>query len=446
MMLIKNSKYTDRLLARFVIEARTPIAVGSGDKDIMTDAAVATDINGLPYLPATSIAGVIRSMLKIEDTNKLWGYQLKDEGHGSEIAFTEGKILNAAGEVMDGLRHNVFEDPLLCHYANLPIRQHVSIDDKGTAKKHGKFDEQIVYAGTRFCFEIEIVADRNGSESMQALINSLHHQEFRIGGGTRSGFGEIEVISVQTQHLRLSEAEDMQKYLEKSSSLADEHNWWDGSNPQKCKQERRTTYTLDIHPLDFIMFGSGYSDEKGDADMTTVKASKVDWKSGKGVLQTELTLIPASSVKGALRHRVTYHYNRLNGNWATSAAEVKRLTECITEVDELFGYQNGKDTIPGRVFFSDIIEAQSVQKLLNHVSIDRFTGGAIDGALFTEQVDYAPDRSFKLEIVVKGNMVDKLKEAFEAALDDICEGRLPLGGGVNRGNGIFMGTRTPKKD
>jgi hypothetical protein len=34
---------------------------------------------------------------------------------------------------------------------------------------------------------------------------------------------------------------------------------------------------------------------------------------------------------------------------------------------------------------------------------------------------------------------DALK-SFELALQDLCNGRLPLGGGVNRGHGLFTGT------
>ena len=33
----------------------------------------------------------------------------------------------------------------------------------------------------------------------------------------------------------------------------------------------------------------------------------------------------------------------------------------------------------------------------------------------------------------------KIVKAFEAALTDLCKGYLPLGGGVNRGNGTFKG-------
>lgn len=77
-----------------------------GEKDIITDALVATDVNGLPYIPGTAIAGVVRSMLKQDgvDTDALFGFQKKDQGEGSQILFTEAKILNSKGEVVDGLK------------------------------------------------------------------------------------------------------------------------------------------------------------------------------------------------------------------------------------------------------------------------------------------------------------------------------------------------------
>ena len=152
--IIKPTKYTHRFLARLVIEAKTPLAIGSGEKDIISDALVATDVNGLPYIPGTAIAGVVRSMLKQDgvDTDALFGFQKKDQGEGSQILFTEAKILNSKGEVVDGLNiEAVKKDSLLKKYVELPIRQHARINEKGVTVKGGKFDKQVVYAGTRFC-------------------------------------------------------------------------------------------------------------------------------------------------------------------------------------------------------------------------------------------------------------------------------------------------------
>ena len=160
------SGYSHRFLARFVIEAKTPLAVGNGEKDIITEALVATDVTGLPYIPGTAIAGVVRHMMEdagVDTTH--FGFQADDNGQGSEIIFTEAKILNSKGEVIDGLNLKAKEDDLLKHYAELPIRQHVRINEKGVTDKSGKFDEQVVFAGTRFCFEIEMLAKNAEDES-----------------------------------------------------------------------------------------------------------------------------------------------------------------------------------------------------------------------------------------------------------------------------------------
>ena len=73
------------------------------------------------------------------------------------------------------------------------------------------------------------------------------------------------------------------------------------------------------------------------------------------------------------------------------------------------------------------------------MSIDRFTGGALNSALFTEMVRYGG--KLKLDIVIEPSP-DKdedprIMEAFEKALEDLENGRLPLGGGVMRGLGVM---------
>ena len=48
-----------------------------------------------------------------------------------------------------------------------------------------------------------------------------------------------------------------------------------------------------------------------------------------------------------------------------------------------------------------------------------------------------------MEILVSKKEAEKdpqVIEAFEKALDDVTDGLLPLGGGVNRGNGTFKGS------
>ena len=115
-------------------------------------------------------------------------------------------------------------------------------------------------------------------------------------------------------------------------------------------------------------------------------------------------------------------------------------------VQTLFGYENqeAKKQVRGNLLFSDVIKDELTDKsdkILNHIAIDRFTGGAIDGALFSEKTTYGKGHDFTLTILAKERALEGgIQESLEAAMMDICKGMLPLGGGVNRGNGAFSGT------
>jgi CRISPR/Cas system CSM-associated protein Csm3 (group 7 of RAMP superfamily) len=456
-----KTKYTHRYIARIVLEAETPLVVGMGDKNIQTDAVVATDVNGLPYIPGSSIAGVLRHAIG-EDSelgNSLFGMgdkrdkkgEITEEGHGSYLIFSEAKMVGKDGKALDGLQMIDWSDDFYAHFRHLPIRQHVRITEKGVAANTGKFDEQVVFKGTRFCFEMELVSDGSGNldwNKFKSVLNQMSSPSFRLGGGTRSGFGEMKIISIKTKDVDLAKDEGVKFYLNKSSNLSVE---WTGEIHNPSSEEKDwTTYQLDLVPDDFFLFGSGLSDE--DADMTPVKEPVIEWKNDKPEFKENCILIPATSVKGALAHRVAYHYNKLAGNFAEDIEDAMSVTgKNNIAVKTLFGSEgektNGemKDQARGNVIFSDVIESLRLEEhIMPHVAIDRFTGGALDGALFQEKNIYGKGQHFTAKIAVCNSAIedDKIKKALECSLQDICKGLLPLGGGVNRGNGCFSGTLT----
>ena len=221
----KTESLNYRYLARIIIEAATPIVVKSGEKNILTDGVVLRDVNGMPYIPGTSIAGVMRHAWEDAkmDVEKIFGFQKKKDGEGSKVIFTEARILDSEGKVVDGLQQ--VSDSLLLEYKNLPIRQHVRMTHKGVAADKGKFDEEIVYAGTRFCFEMEMLGKESDSENFDKLLGILHNQTFRLGSGTRKGFGEIKLVSIWKKSLNIEDAEDLDLYLSKSSNLEESCHW-----------------------------------------------------------------------------------------------------------------------------------------------------------------------------------------------------------------------------
>ena len=462
-----DGMYRYRLLTCIVMEAASTLAVGSGHKSIMTDSAVARDANGLPYIPGSSLAGVIRHALEEHqdkdrdhpDMDDWMGCQNKDRTEGSRLMVTEAKILDSSGKPADGLLPDAAADPLLRHFTQnrLPIRQHVCISHLGAAEDMGKFDEEVVPAGTRFCFEMELLADEEEKSAglMDDILRSVSADSFRIGGGTRSGFGAMKIVSIGRRDIDLTKELDV--YLAKSSRISPE---WDGfrkisMSGLESHDDGFIRYTLTMKPADFMFFGSGFG--SADADMTYVRNPAVTWSGdGKGTFseaaEEKFILIPASSVKGALSHRTAYCYNMIKGIFADGMTpdELREHTgDSNPAVKALFGSRggdNGEGKARGRAIFTDVtarMPAGACDRILNHVSIDRFTGGAISGALFNEEALFAGGAQFTMEILVRKDAAAEdpdILKAFENALDDACSGILPLGGGVNRGNGTFRGS------
>lgn len=468
-----------RFLARIVIETKAPLSIGSGNKSIKTDSLVLRDVNGLPFIPGTTIAGLLRHSLDKNEREYLMGSQTK----GSRLIITEARMLDENGKALDGmLSEKELNTDFLSHFRKqMTIRQHVRISHKGTAEKHGKFDEEVVLKGTRFCFEMEMIANSiafSKCKELIRLLQELSSDVFRIGSGSRSGFGEISIVSIKTKGVNLTIPEQRKWYLEKSSSLSEE--WGDCKEHHLTKPKLKgwTEYKIEsLRPVDFMLFGSGFGNAQGD--MTFVRESFVKWDNNKAKIvhgsekqtdgreQVNVILIPASSVKGALAHRVAFHYNKIVGNVIMSDGVIgtgKTADEVTGKnnpaVKAIFGSEGKKnentlemeDKQCGNFLMSDIIKSKNTitqPKTLNHVSIDRFTGGAIDGALFSEETLYANSECFEFtmfvneqafkDILEKEEKVEgeNIQTAFELALQDICNGMLPLGGGVNRGNGCF---------
>ena len=459
-----------KYLARIVFEAETPLHVGSGLSDLTLDAPVNCDANGLPQINGTSLAGVIRSYFtgkkeEKEFVDKIFGFQ-DNKGAGSRLVVSNAHLVYDGGKVVEGLMTSdeITESKYLKAmqaYA-LPLRDHCRINDKGSVADTGKFDNCVLPKGVRFVCELELTEnDKDLSDDWKRLIDVVSSDTFRVGGKVRSGLGKLKAVKCCEQIFNFDKESDVNTYLERSSSFnAVIGNW--GQCSLSADSGKYLCYTLKIQPEDFFIFGSGYGDE--EVDMTPKKEIVVEWKNDTPEISEAKILIPASSIKGAISHRTAFYYNKLTKNYAENFKGVKEEDKPVGPKNEavktLFGYQEGNDVAVGKVFFDDmIIEENADEKVFNHVSIDRFTGGAINGALFDESVcgnsvkvepnKFEPLEIEPLKIYVKKSAFEgnvNVREAFENALDDICTGMLPLGGSTMRGHGCFTGTLKKPED
>ena len=408
---------TKRQIAQITIEADTPLKVGSAESDFLQDSPIQKDWNGLPMILGTSIAGVLRKDFE-GNADEIFGKE-----DGSKVIFSNALLLDENEKVNEGLL--LEKSKFLEIFDNLPIREHTAITDKGVAKEHSKFDEEVVYKGSRFKFSIEMLDEK---EAFEKLIKLLQSPSFRLGGGSTKGFGKFKVLAIETTTL-----ETPQQLADYSSSLNSELINSRRVDLLTTNSKTHTQYTLTLKSDDFFMFGSGFGDE--DADQTPVVEKIVDYEK-KGLSKNHI-LIPATSLKGALAHRTTYHYN-LNSKLYIGDEKAREV------INELFGEaKNSKKEIDGskgKVLFSDVYKLdRGEKKIFDHVAIDRFTGGGIDGALFQEKTVAQYDE-WSVEILLENGVEEVYVKALELALDDVCSGMLPLGGATTKGHGVFTGT------
>ena len=405
---------TTRYIAHVTLEADTPLKVGSSASDFMKDSPIQKDWNGLPMILGTSLAGVLRKDFD-GDRDEVFGNE-----NGSKVIFSNLLLLDEKEEVNEGLL--LEKSAFLKLFENLPQREHTAITDKGVAKEHSKFDEEVVYKGTRFKFSMEMLEDKS---SFDTLIEMLQSPSFRVGGGSTKGFGKFKVLDIAEMVIDTRE-----KLANHSSSLNSVGNG--DFSPEQSKSKTHTIYKLNIKPDDFFMFGSGFGDD--DADQTPVVEKVIDY-ANKGLSANHI-LIPASSLKGAIAHRTAYHYNLQNELFIGN-------DEARLVISELFGEaKNSKKEIDGskgKVLFSDLFKLDRGEtKVFDHVAIDRFTGGGIDGVLFQEKTTAQSDE-WEVEMLLEKGVSDEFVKAFESALADVCRGMLALGGATTKGHGVFSG-------
>lgn len=447
MIMSNTTIYDTQLQAHVVLEAETPLVIGSGRKTMLTDAAILKDINGFPYIPGTSIAGILSHALDEKTKGSFFGVKSSSKNNdskGSDIIFSEGKIIDLKGNVIDGISNSSDTD-FSKKFKRLPKRNHVCLTDKGVAKKAGKFDEEVIYKGCRFAFDIEMVAKSGDIDSTSSffdeVLSSLYSSTFRIGGGTRNGFGKMKVHEIKKRTLTLSNKSDLDKYLNYSSNLSSNYADW-ASFKKSSTDEGWITYELTLKPNDFFSFGAGFGDKV--VDDIQVREECIEWNGQNEGTFKEKYLIPATSLKGAIAHRVAFYSNLKEGKYAMQipAEEFDNYSGGMNKaVGLLFGYHNDEQR-RGICIFNDLLveRNEKKEKVFNHVSIDRFTGGAIDGALFSEKVIDGRDLELKTTIMVKNTGEEGLNDALEClerALKDIDLGTLTFGGGSGRGHGTF---------
>lgn len=482
------------ILSRFVIETKSPLALCSGDRDAGFDTSLAKDWNGLPYIPATSLAGVLSSvatdyykdLVKTVDSKSVsfvdyWFGSTRDNDHASRLIFSDGLVVDDNSELSFGIRNLDNLSFLRKLKFNIENRERCRINQRGVSMDKGKFDNQILPTGVRFTFDIisrtnsEITDDEKYIEEFNSIIALINTQSFRLGGNTKTGLGEVKVIGFEQKVIDLAKektaaATKIRDFMSNIKKLPK-----DASNFPKSDESKSPLIklaTLNMKAIDSWSIGSGVvaiNKEKAEnAKKFCYTEPFISWNAQSGKViddpDNRNIVICGTMLKGIIAHRTEFHYRKLTNSFAENmtidnlSAEERKTVEIKTvssDLRELLGYidddtnksastkksTNGKSSalIVKETCLGTVKANQNNVVVRTHNKIDKFTSKTMSGALFSEERLYHPSMTF--EIFIRKDRFEMCsKNALKAlyyTLCDIKEGFLPIASGSSRQGGFL---------
>ena len=393
---------TKKKYYKIVFELEAPLAIGSGDNE-STDKDLIRDANGCPYIPASSITGVIRDILTKKDKDKAkeyFGDVEINRGKKEDVLMSESRIVFYDATISAGT-------------PRITVRDSVALDDYKTAKKGAKFDMEVLEPGVKFTTFIEQNYTSEAYEDYgQEIARVFLYEKPLFGGKSMRGYGAICNTAVSERTFDLSK--DAEDWLE--FDLYDAGTEWSNSEISDNKKEgeiKEITLHLELKGgLSIRRYTTKVSKgENSEPDMEQLTVGK-----------EQIPVIPGTSWAGAISQRMK-EFGIIKG-----------------EKGSIFGFVDGegKDSkARSRISFSESQISSGDFKIISRNSIDRFTGGTVDGALYTEKTYYGGETDLKIGWHSNESIPDLEKKALAAALTDLHYGFLSVGGETSIGRGIF---------
>lgn len=455
-------------LVRFTITALSPLSCGAGD-GIAADNIIARDANGLPMIPGATLQGLLRQACPAETRVALFGTMATKSGDArgegtSKSAGKAGRILCSNGIVHGSDDQAVMPfaqvggDEMLKRLSRAaPLkRDHVRLDHRHGADPAGKFNRAAVPKGTRFSFEWMMFGKAGEADLFAELLAPLASPWFRIGSSGGRGYGKVTLDSVSHKFFPFDSAKEYRTL--RQSSLSNQK----GLAPIKISQPREALcITLSLEPVNAWRSGQHGIHFEGDAvpneeknapDLTPTREAYIAWNNGQGQWLDPQTsdkkayVLPGSSLRGPLAHRTLYHWNRLSAQLidvdSAQDSDVAAFAERSTVVQEFLGFaregSGGEEGGRASALLFEDVDITVIEVIETpHVKLDRFTGGAMPRALYSEQLIETARLETRIFLRSQsGAPDDKVLEAFLEALRDLCVGRLSLGA---KSYGFFKG-------
>lgn len=384
----------------------SPLILGSGfsaetDKDILKDA------KGIPFIPASSIAGISQSAMQ-----NLWAKRGLDETRRKEKQEKYfGYVSNDGENIQSNSKICFYDATIFKGTPYISVRDGVGLDEYKVARKGAKFDMEVLEPGVTFVTYFEQNFYSEGEEDIiKDLATIWKNAQIYLGAKTMRGYGGIQEVQVWKKEFDFSKKDSVTEWLS-----FDMYADWNEDEEEITGSHVEGSLLLELKQVGGISIRKYTTRVKEENEEAVPDSEQLTiWNNGK-----EIPVIPGSSWAGAFLHRMKEldpqeNYEALFGG-------------CKSEE------QHKKSVI--RFSESQIMGAK--EKVLTRNAIDRFSGGAMDKALFTEKTYYGGSTTLKISFSEKKALTENAARTLAACITDLHYGFLSVGGLTAVGRGLF---------
>lgn len=374
---------------------------------------LARDGAGGPWYPPTSVAGSLRRLLGEPDAARLMGTEDGHVGRASAIRVLGTRVRPGAGRG--------------------PARRVRNAMDRcrGAPRATFLFSSEVLPAGA--AVEVRLRWDDPAEADLEMLLAALRTWCPVLGRGGSIRQGRCRVAAIGTRVLDLGDDDDLLDWLS-----IDGPSLFDAIAVVEHPEPARPELLLDVRWYLRDALHVGGADDESAGELPRV--SRVLTEGGE-------CLVPGSTWKGVLRARCEYILRSV-GVGACQEGSCGRCRAC-----ELFGWgaPRREDDDPSAGggcgplrFLSCTVEPDPRHGLgaphlvqRQHVALDRVTGGAHRGLLYTEEVLTSGAVRLRVESDPARTVPAWARGLLLAVVGDLADGLVGIGGGTTRGNGTL---------
>jgi CRISPR/Cas system CSM-associated protein Csm3 (group 7 of RAMP superfamily) len=438
------------------METVTALRPGGWGSSAYADLVVARDGPGRLMIPGTSLAGALRAWLG------------SVTGPAGEPLYDRAALAAVFGDLEHRSQRGtvcriMVDDAVADQDTSVVIRDGVGIDRiTGSAAAGILYQQEVIPPGTRFAVRITAALSpvdtdtERAGRALDLLVAALAAGRVKIGAARTRGLGQVRLTGITRTRVDLADRAQVLRWLCGRPAPAP------GADPVPLPGDGRLGIEVSWSAVTPVMVRASTVNEAEPARDRAVDTVPLR-SGGTGPDGSAALLLPGSSVKGVLRSHAerivrTVMAAGLPDDWLGQVNDPG-----LGPVTALFGtagdHRARDDTAAadggaarrgrrGALSVHDCLGTAAAERVVTHVAVDRWTGGAAENLLFSVQeptaADWQPMR-MTLDAGRAGSPGDQdggqALALLLLVLRDLSDGWLALGFGGTRGRGSVRVSR-----